>query len=58
MTDIYLAAIEMYRCDEPVFIAADIENNPMVYFIGGRESLSQFGKTAEFSLLHNLEPTP
>ena len=58
MTDIHFAAIKMDRGDEPIFVAADIENDPVVYFIGGRENLSQFGKTAEFGLLHNLEPTP
>jgi hypothetical protein len=56
MTDIHFAAIEMDRCDKPVFVAADIENNPMIYFVGGGEDLSQFGKTIEFGLLHNLEP--
>jgi len=58
MTDIYFAAIKMNGCDEPIFVAADIENNPVVYFIGGRENLSQFGKTTEFGLLYNLEPAP
>ncbi len=58
MTDIHFAAVEMDGCDEPVFVAADIENNPVVYFVGGRENLSQLGKTVEFGLLHNFEPTP
>ncbi len=40
MTDIHFAAIEMDGCDESIFVAADIENNPVVYFIGGRENLS------------------
>lgn len=57
MADIYFAAIEMNGCDEPVFVAADIEDDPMVKFIGGGEDLSQFGKVIEFSLLHDLEPT-
>jgi len=58
MTDIDFAAVEMDGGNEPVFVAADIEDNPVIHFIGGRENLSQFGKTAEFGLLHNLEPTP
>ena len=58
MTDIHFAAIEMDRCDEPVFVAADIKNDPMIYFIGRGENLSQFGKTIEFGLLYNLEPAP
>lgn len=56
MTDIYFAAIEMNGRDQSVFIAADIENDPMVKFIGGRENLSQFGKGVKFGLLHDLEP--
>ena len=57
MTDINLAAIEMYGCYQSVFIAANIENDPLTYSIGGGEHLSQFGKIAEFGLLHDLEPT-
>ncbi len=57
MTDIYFAAIEMNGCDQPVFVAADVENDPVIEFIGGRKDLSQFGKTVEFGFLHDLEPT-
>ena len=56
MTDINFAAIEMNGCDQPVFVAADVENDPVIQFIGGRENLSQFSKIIEFGLLHNLEP--
>jgi hypothetical protein len=58
MADIYFAAIEMDGCDEPVLVAADVENYPVIHFVGGGKDLSQFGKTSEFSLLHNLEPAP
>jgi hypothetical protein len=58
VTDVNLTAIKVDRNNKPVFVAADIENNPMIYFIGGGEDLSQLGKTVEFGLLHNLEPTP
>jgi hypothetical protein len=57
MTDIYFAAIEMDGCDQPVFVAADVKNDPVIQFICGRENLSQLGKTIEFGLLHDLEPT-
>ena len=57
MTDIYFAAIEMDGCDQPVFVAADVENDPVIQFIGRRKNLSQFGKTVEFGFLHDLEPT-
>lgn len=56
MTDINFAAIEMDGRDQPVFIAANIENDPVIQFIGGWEYLSQFGKTIEFGFLHDLEP--
>jgi hypothetical protein len=57
MTDIHFAAIEMNGRDQPVFIAADIEDDPMVKFVCGRKNLSQFGKGVKFCLLHDLEPT-
>jgi hypothetical protein len=57
MTDIYFAAIEVNGCDQSVFVAADVENDPVIQFISGRENLSQFGKTIEFGLLHDLEPS-
>jgi len=56
MTDINFAAIEMDGCDQSVFVATDVENNPVIQFIGGWENLSQFGKTIEFGFLHDLEP--
>ena len=56
MTDINFAAIEMDGCDQSVFVAANIENDPVIQFIGGRKNLSQFGKTIEFGFLHDLEP--
>jgi hypothetical protein len=57
MTDIHLAAIEVNGCDQPVFVSADVEDDPMIQLVGGREDLSQFGKAIEFCFLHDLEPT-
>jgi len=57
MTNIHFAAVEMNGRDQPVYVAANIENDPMVKFIGRRENLSQFGKGMKFCLLHDLEPT-
>ena len=57
MTDIYFAAIEVNGCDQPVFVAADVENDPVIQFISGGKNLSQLGKTIEFGFLHDLEPT-
>ena len=56
MRYINFAAIEMNGCDQPVFIAANIEDDPMIKFIGGRKNLSQFGKGVKFGFLHDLEP--
>jgi len=56
MTNIYFAAIEMNGRDQPIFIPADIKDDPMVKFIGGRENSSQFGKGVKLSFLHDLEP--
>jgi len=56
MTDIHFAAIEMDGRDQPVFIAADIEDDPVVKLVGRREDLSQFSKGVKLSFLHDLEP--
>ncbi len=34
MTDIHFAAIEMNGRDQSVFVAANIEDDPMIKFIG------------------------
>lgn len=56
MTDIHFATIEMDGCDEAVFVATDVENDPVIQFVGGGENPPQFGKAVEFGLLHDLEP--
>jgi hypothetical protein len=33
VADIDLAAIEMYRSDKPILVAADVEHNPIVHFV-------------------------
>ena len=57
MTDVYFAAIEMNGREQPIFIAADIEDDPVVKLVGRREDLSQFGKRVKLCFLHDLEPT-
>ena len=57
MTNIHFAAVEMNGRDQPIFVTANVEDDPVVEFIGGWEDLSQFGKTMKFALLHDLEPT-
>jgi hypothetical protein len=56
MADVDFAAIKMNGSNQPVCIAADIENNPVVHFICRRKCGAQFGKVMELSLLHNLKP--
>jgi hypothetical protein len=34
MTGIHFAAIEMNGRDQPIFVTADVEDNPVVKFIG------------------------
>lgn len=57
MTNIDLATVEMKGCDQPILVAANVENDPMIQFVGGRKDLSQFSKAVEFGLLHDLDPT-
>jgi hypothetical protein len=56
MTNVNFTAIEVDRSDQPVFIARNVKNDPMIQFIGSREGLPQFGKVIEFGPLHDLEP--
>ena len=56
MADVDLAAIEMYRRDESVFVAPDIEYNPITNFVGRRECGPQFAEITEIRVLHHLEP--
>ena len=57
MANVNFTAIKMNGCDESIFIAANIEDDPVIQFIGGGENRTQFGKTIEISFLHDLEPT-
>lgn len=56
MADIHLTAIEMDRSDQPIFIAADIEDDPLIYFVGGWKCAAEFGKISELRGCHHLEP--
>ncbi|HMM97999.1 MAG TPA: hypothetical protein PKC99_03260 [Anaerolineales bacterium] len=56
MTDVDFVAIKVNGRDQPVFVAADVENDPMVNFIGRWECGAQFSEIMEIGLLHNLEP--
>jgi hypothetical protein len=56
MSNIYFAAIKVNGGDQPVFVAANIENNPMIQLISRRECGSQISKVVKLRSLHNLEP--
>ncbi len=56
MTDVNLVAIKVNRCDQPVFVAANVEDDPLVNFIGGGERGAQFGEILEIGFLHDFEP--
>jgi hypothetical protein len=57
MADIHLAALEMYRGDKPIFVAANVEHNPIVYFVRRWKSGTQLTEVEKFRVSHNLEPT-
>ena len=56
MADIHLAAIEMDRSDQPIFVAADVEDDPLIHFVGGWKCGAEFGKISELRGCHHLEP--
>jgi hypothetical protein len=47
----------MYRCNQAIFVPADVEHNPLADFIGGREGRAKLIKILKTSMLHNLEPS-
>ena len=57
MTNVDFATIEMNGRNQPVIVPANFENDPIIYPIGGRERLTQFGEIFEFGALRDLEPT-
>ena len=57
MTDINFAAIKVNRDNQFVFIAADIEDDPMVNFVYRRKNCTQFSKILKVGFLNDLEPT-
>ena len=56
MANIEPAAIEVDRSNQAIFIAADIENDPIVDLIGRWESRPQAFKARELALPDNLVP--
>ena len=56
MTNIYFAAIEMNGNDQSVLVPANIENDPMIYFVYRRKYIYQFGKAMKLCFLNDLKP--
>jgi len=54
MTDVNFSTIKVNRDNQPIFIAANIENNPLVYFIHRRKRCTQFRKTIEFGFFEQF----
>lgn len=57
VTNVNLSSIEVRYGDQPIFVAADVEDDPFANFIGGRKCGAQFTKALKISVLHDLEPT-
>lgn len=57
MANIDLPPVEMYRRNQPIFIPADVEHNPLADFIGGWEGRAEFTKILKIGMLHNFEPS-
>jgi hypothetical protein len=56
MTDVELVTIKVDGSDQPVFVAADVEDDPLVNFIGGWKRGAQLCKILKIGFLHDLEP--
>ena len=56
VANIYLAAIEMHRGYEAIFVASDIKHDKLSDFVRRRKCSTQGTETIVFALAHNLEP--
>ena len=57
MSNVNFASVEVNGCDQPILVPADVENDPILYFVCGWENLSQLGKTLQLGRFHNFEPS-
>ena len=57
MSNINFAAIKVDRDNQAIFIPADVENDPVLYFVRGGKNGSQLSKTVKIGLFHNFEPS-
>ena len=56
MPDVNSTTIKVNDGDQSVFIAANVENDPILNFIGRGKCSPQFGEAVKLSLFHDLEP--
>jgi hypothetical protein len=56
MTNIHFTPIEMNDRDQPIFVATDIEHNPLTDLIGGGERCPQITEAAKGGMSHDFEP--
>jgi hypothetical protein len=56
MPDKDLTAIEMNDRNQPIFIAADIKNHPLVNYVGCGKNLSQIGQVSKGRTADQLIP--
>ena len=55
--DIHSVAIKVDHGDQPVFIAADTEHDPILDFVGRGKCCPQIDKAVKLGFFHNLEPS-
>lgn len=56
MSNVDFAPIEMNGCNQPIFVAADIEHNPLSNFVSGGEGSAEVGEAFKLRLSHDFEP--
>ncbi len=56
MPNINSSTIKVDHGYQPIFISTDIENDPILNFIGRGKSRSQLGKAVKLGLFNDLEP--
>ncbi len=56
VTNEKFASVKMYRRDEPIVVAADVEDEQIPYFIYARKCFAQLAERLEVSFANNFVP--
>lgn len=56
VANVHFTAIKVYRSDQPIFVAADVEHDKIPNLVSAWEGSTQFIKTAKVAMLHDFEP--